>query len=802
MFFKMLVHGFRNLQRNKLFTIINLLGLSIGLASFILIMLYVTDELKYDRYHTNSNRIFRVLSFIEYEGVSEKSSSCPYPVGPTLKAEYPHLIQQSCRVYNNWSENYLFVINNKSFIEKRMFFADSTIFEVFDFRFLHGNPASAFNSPKTIILTESTARKYFGTEYPMGKVIMFEGKVPLTVTGIVADPPQQTHFHFNALASMSTAVSASNDKMMQNWIWNPFWTYVLLKTPEDAKRLEAQLPAFVKKYYSVGNRDHASMSLQPLTDIHLKSSLDYEIEANGKIIYIRILSGIALFLLLIACINYMNISTALSTGRAKEIAVKKVVGFFRPQLIVQLLTESLILSLIALFIALAVVELCLPYFNSLSSKSLESGWLLHSYNFLWVILAVLLTGLLSGAYPAFVLSTYNPVKVIKGNHGKGARNHLPRRILVIIQFSISLILIIFTLTAFRQLRFMQDSDTGFTRDNILVLPVRYTGINRHFEAFRNEISAHSAVVSVTAADYILGTDHNSHEFRTENTPKDRWQYFPALMVRKDFIKTFGIKIIAGRDYNDNLELEAMESILINESMAKKLAGSPSAAIGKQFNSLSGKEKVVGVFADFHVKSMHNSISPMVLNIKEEQWEQDYYTNYVFIRYRENSLEGLLPYIEQTWDTYTNKRPFEYFLLRDKISSLYREEDTLGKLSALLTFMTIFVAGMGLLGMAVFMASQRQREIAIRKVAGASVFEITILLSIEFGKVVLFSLIISWIVSWFVVKNWLNHFAYRISPEPLSFLYSGGLILLYAAVITGIIALYYAGKKPAEVLKYE
>lgn len=795
--------AFRNLSRIRLHSLINIIGLSIGLICFIIIMLYVSDELSYDRYHSRADRIYRITSTTDFEGVAERSSSCPAPMGPTLMNDYPDIIEKTARVFNDWSSEFYIEYDNHGYRERKLFFVDSTFTGIFDVRFLKGNSSQALSAPFTALITFSAAKRYFGNNNPIDKVIKLEGKTNITITGLVADPPAQSHFDYDFLVSLSTLRMLWGGKIPPTWVYNPYWTYILLKENHQINELNRQLPAFTKKYFYDAEKDHITLGTQKLTDIHLRSDLDYEIEPNGRITYVRILTIVALFILIIACINYINLSTAFATRRLRETAIRKVSGATTSQLVIQYLGESMLISLISMIIALAIIEIILPAFNTFAGKEIYSNYLYSRFFFPKIILLWLCTGIFSGIYPAFYQSRFNAIKVLKGSNHFLNNNSPGRRILVVLQFSLSITLITTSLMAFDQLNFLRNARLGFNKENILIIPVTRSPIVRQYESFKTELLKKSGISGVTAVDYIVGTEYNNHEFRPENYPDDKWQFYPALVIRDDFVDIFGIKIIAGRDYFKSSMTDAMEAILINEAMVKHLGWkSNEEAIGRKFNSRIGNEKIVGVFQDFNANSLHTKAGPLVLNLKEDPREVNAFTNYIAVALVSGHEKEAIIHVRETWDDFAEGRPFEYKFLKNELDKLYSKEEYLGRASAILSGLTILIAAMGLFGLVSYMASQRIREIGIRKVLGAETFQIIRLLTTGYMKLVFASIIVAWPLSYFVINQWISSFAYSTDIKWKYFFFSGLISMLITLIITGLRAINSSGQNPAKTLKYE
>lgn len=798
-----LISTFRNLIKRKTYFLLNVLGLAIGIASFLVIYLYNFDELSYDKHHSNMDQIYRLVNVYDFEGVGENSASAPFPVAFALKNDYPGMIKNVVRIFNFQAPRSFVEYEEYKFNEKYFFFADSTYFSIFDHKFIKGNPKTALDEMGSVVITRSTATKYFMDEEPIGKTIQFESSLTLKVTAVIEDVPEQSHFKFDFLGSMSTLRGAYGGQLPDTWVWNPCWTYLLLEKSASPEKLEEYFPEFIQKYFYDAEKDNVSLYLQPLADIHLKSKLDYEIAPNNSLNSIYILSVIAIFILLIAIINYMNLATATSAVRGKEIGIKKVSGASRFQLIIQFIGESLILSYAALIIGILLIESILPAFNSFTGKQITFQNLLEWENILLVLGLGFLIGFLSGIYPAFYLSAFKPLEVLKTKMVRGSKSGFARKFLVIIQFTISISLIIATLIIRDQLKYMKNADLGFNKENIIVLPVNRTPIARNFDSFKKALQQSPHVISVTAMDDIFGSAHNTHEFRPEGFPEDQWQFYPALVVQYDFLETFDLKLLAGRDYNEANKTDPVKGILINESMVKHMGWkNPQEALGKKFKSLRGDERVIGVFNDFHQTSLHEASGPFVLNIKEVPGEIQWFLKYTVIRTNSGNPEDVLAFIEQKWTEAAPDRPFEYFFLSDELAELYRDEENLSELSFIFTLIIMFIAALGLVGLASFMAEQRTKEIGVRKVLGASTLSIIRNLSKEFVILVSIASVLAWVVSWFVMDDWLSRFPYQTTLNFAVFIVAALFAFGMAIFISSIRAIIASNLNPVVTLKYE
>jgi len=795
---------FRNLKRNKFYASINVFGLAIGITCFTLILLFIRDELSYDQFHTKKERIFRVCEQLDSEeGQGENSSSQPFPVAQALLNDYPHLVEEAVRFFNFQESSHTISYKETTLNEQHTFFADSSVFKVFDFPLLKGDPAQALTKVNSIVLSPTFAKKYFGDEDPMGKILKFDGKLDLMVTGIFAEVPAQSHIHFDCLVSMVSLKNILGPNIgSKNWVWNPCWTYILLKNKTDAVELEAQFPDFIIKHFPDFIVPQATLYLQKLTDIHLTSKLAYELEQNSDKDDLFIFGGIGLFILIIACINYMNLATARSAKRAKEVGMRKVFGSYRRHLVQQFLGESLVMSFLALLTSLLLTALILPLFNSLSGKDFSFAILADLQTVMMLLIITGAIGILAGLYPAFFLSAFQPMQVLKGVFSGGSRSKLLRQGLVVLQFTISLSLIIGTVVIYKQLQFLRSADLGFAKDQILVMPVR-PPMAASYLPFMEELKTSGRIVNVTTMNDMLGVSHNTHEYNYEGmSPNKQWIYFPSLIVGPTFIQTMDIKIVAGRAFDESIKSDDSLAVIINEAMVDHLGwGSAENAIGKQFFTPHGKERVVGVAKNFNFVSLKESVGPFVLDIAGK-FGKLFWIKYILIRIPPNDVNGTINYLETKWKDFSNEYPFEYFFLDETINKTYKGQDNLGKLVAYFSVLTIFIACLGLFALASFTAEQRTKEIGIRKVLGAPTSTLVKLMSKEFLFLVALSALISWPITWFLMRNWLNNFAYKTSMSFGIFI-AAALVGLFIAFITVLFhALRSALSNPVKALKYE
>ncbi len=800
MFRQYLKIALRNFRKNLLYSLLNLIGLSIGLGACILIVLYVLNEYQYDKYHSKSERIYRVVGHLEMDGADENASSCPFPVSKAIKEAYPDLIESSTRFFNGQVDEHTLRIEDQVFAEKRYFMADSTVFDIFDIPIIQGD-SNALHKPMCMALSRSTAQKYFGDENPIGKIVLVDDQVKYEVRAIFEDVPAQSHFRFDVLTSIST-IRKLRGSEINSWVWNPCWTYILLKENIDSGELEQRLPAFVSSHFFDAEKENISLAIQQLESIHLYSDLDFEIEANSKAAYVYILLVIATFILLIALINYINLTTATAAGRGREIAMRKVLGSSRSQLVIQFLVESTFWTFLALLFSFCLVENALPYFNNLVDRSLSLSYLLSDGGWiLWLLFGIVL-GILAGIYPAFLLTAIRPIKILKENFSDFGKNSKARKLLVGVQFTISSILLIGTVVVYIQWNHMQKADLGFNKESVMVMKISQSPVVRKFKAFTDELRAVKDVESVTGMEYILGTDHNNHEFHPEGRDPEKWHFFPTMIVRHHFLETFDVPIVAGRDYSPEHTTDEMEALLINEAMASQMGWTNEEAIGKRFSSLQGQERIVGVFKNFNFTSLHNEIKPLVLNMKETEGGRAFFTRYIAIRFNTADVTSLIAEVEALWKSHTNNRPMSYSFMDEDIESLYVGEKKLGVLAALFSLLSILIALLGLVGLISFLSEQKKKEMGIRKVFGAEWMDIFKLMSKEFIGLILISSILSAAISIPLINDWLGQFADSITLDFVPFVLSLFLNVLVVIIVVLIHSYQLFRSDPIKVIKYE
>lgn len=807
MFKNYLKIAFRSLWKNKSFSFINIFGLATGIATCVVIMLFVRHELSYDRYNEKADRIVRVVFKGRIKGGEMKEANVFPPVAKTFVKDYPE-VEMATRLSPGPAP--VVVYGDKKFNESNIAYADANFFDVFTLPFLQGNKATALAEPNTVVITSAIAKKYFGNESPIGKLFHFKNlQQDFRVTGVIEKVPETSHFHFEMFASLKNVADAESN----SWMTSNYYTYLVLRKGYNYKDLEAKLPAAVEKYmgpqltqamglsfaeFRSGGND-LGLFLQPLTDIHLHSDLSTptELEPSGNVSYVYIFSAIAIFMLLIACINFMNLSTASAGKRAREVGIRKVMGSLKSQLIWQFLVESAIITAVALSISIVFVEMALPLFNELSGKNLELSFRRDK----WLVPALLATGLvtafLSGTYPAFFLSSFNPIRVLKGRLPGSGRGFNLRSGLVVFQFAISIVLMICTAVVYNQLSFIQQTKLGYEKEQVLLLPAAYE-LGSKVEVLKDQLRRDPHVAGFSSSGYLpAGPSYGNNFFVYEKSSQDQVKTL-RYEVDENYIGMLGMSLKEGRNFSGSSGADS-SAIIINETAARELAWKDN-VIGRNLSSAdnSGKVRtfqVVGVVKDFHFRSLHEKIAPLVMVYNKDFGQ-------LIVKVRTKDVSTTISNLKRAWDATNPDQAFAYSFLDEQFSRTYQAEQNTGKILGIFAGLTIFVACLGLFGLATFTIRQRSKEIGIRKVLGATVSSIVVLLSRDFIKLVIIAFLVAAPVSWILMNDWLMNFEYRVN---IAWWILGAAAL--ASVLISIATVGFRGLKaalmnPAEVLKNE
>lgn len=797
----------RNLGKYKFISFINLFGLSTGLACCLIILTYVLHETSYDKFNSKADRIYRVTrSFNNKEGIeSLHLSSVAPPFGPLLMNDFPD-IRKMTRMLPVGPMPVRY--ENNIFNEQNVSFADSNFFNIFDIPIIEGDRNHPLSEPFCAMMTPAAAKKYFGNADPINKFIRMDDQYNIKVTGIFSPLPSNSHFHVDVLLSFSTLNDSAiygEKGLATNWGNNAFYTYLLFPEHYPVQQVEAQFPAFLDRHmatstgYGTGSTPHqlTKIFLQPLTDIHLYSHLDDEMEPNGDIRRVYIFSAIALFILLIACINYMNLSTARSTLRAKEIGIRKVSGARRQELIAQFLCESILIAYMAILLAGGLTILTMPWVDSMTGLDLSPQTILQTHIIIPLLLAPLVVGTISGLYPAVFLSSFQPVKVLKGLFKAGNSTVSFRKVLVITQFAISIVLLISTAIIFQQLHFMENTSLGFDKEHVVTMGYN-SGLDKTYESFRNALLQNPRVLQATRSSRIPSgrlLDSQGASSESGDSLRPVTATIKYVAVDPDFMKTYGIPIVAGRDFSRDYSTDS-SNFLLNSAAARALGvRSPGEMVGKNFSYGGVKGKVIGITGDFNFEDMHQKIVPVVFIMGKG------FGN-ISIKLAGGDIQSSLDHIEKTWKRYLPRVPFEYTFLNERFDQLYRSEQRQGSLFTAFSAIAIFIACLGLFGLSAFTVSQRVKEIGIRKVLGASAGSIVGLLSKEFLILVGISAVFAFIIAGIMMNNWLNNFAYRISIQWWIFLAAGLLAAGVALVTISVQAIRAALANPVKSLRSE
>jgi len=797
----------RNITRNKFYSVLNILGLSIGLISTIFILLYIQDELSFDKYNKNYKRIYRLESDFRISEKHDKFAVTSVPIAPAMKMEYPE-IEQYTRIVDNG--NMFIRYKDKEFYEKKIYSADSSYFKVFTCEFLKGSPDKALTEPNTMVVTESFAKKYFGEANPLGEVLRDGDNMNYKVTAVIKNLPGNTHLKYDALTSMATIAKVYGKDQFNSLKPEAFWnvgiySYILLKPNADIRNIHAKFPAFNKKYMEpLGKQINADFKLitTNLADIHLSTkNLEGDLP-RGSMSYVYIFSFVALFILLIASINYMNMATSRSANRAKEVGIRKVLGAFRAQLSRQFLSESVLLAFISLIISLAFIQLLLPLFNELSDKHLTFGVFSNPFIFIGIIAITLVVGLISGSYPAFYLSSFMPARVLKGKIDSGRNSGYLRKTLVVFQFVISIMMIIGTLTVSRQLRYMKAKDLGFDKGNIVVAEIQDTVFVKKIPAFREELLQNPTIEAVSASTGVPGKIRSIQVMRVENGSKMQELALNNFQIDYDYIPLMKMKLVKGRNFDKNMGTDLKEGAIINETAAKKLGWGDN-ALGKKIQygiELDGtadrNTKVIGVVRDFNYASLHNKIEPIVMFLTKRP---GFALN---IRIKPENKPAALDFIKSVWGKYGVKNPFEYYFLDQNFDESYQAEAKLNKIFTVFSVISIFIALLGLLGLASFTAERRTKEIGIRKVLGSSLMEIANMFYKEFTLLIVVAFIIGTPIAFYALGLWLQQFAYHVNQTWFIFFLSGMLAWIVAMATISFHSIKAASENPVTAIKYE
>jgi putative ABC transport system permease protein len=792
MFKNYFITSMRSLMRSKGFSAINIVGLAVGLAAFSLISMYVYHQLSFDRYHKNADRIFRIVENLKTENELLLQSTSSPPMGPRMLKDFPE-VENYVR-FQNWS--LLGQRNGISYYERDCYIADSTVFDVFSFNLLKGDKKTALREPFSIVLTESTAKKYYGDEDPLGQTLKMDYD-NYKVTGVVEDVPENSHFRFSNLISFSTWSRNNKEGEDSGWFWNGYHTYLLLRDPQSADKVRAKMKDFIERNIEKGGMYYEDLPLQPLISIYMAPQRSWENGTRGSLNNVYILSIIAIFILAIACFNYINLATARASRRLKEVGLRKSLGALRRMLIAQFLGESIIVVFLSSVLAVFLAWIALPSFRTLVESPLSFSILPNPWLIIGAALALILfIGIFAGAYPALVISRFQPLQIFRpSTKGIYSRNNF-RKVLVTIQFVISIVLVAGTLLVYDQLELVRNQDLGFNKNGMLVVPTNGdTTIVKHLDAVKNELKRVKGVRAVTGSASVPGQSANNLFTQIEMTDR---KMSPTNInfnfVDHDFVTTYDIKLLAGRNFLREVKADDTTAYLINETAVKDFGWTPEQAIGKVVQRRY-KGKIIGVMKDFNYRSLHTNVEPLLLAL----------TNYVYnmsIRIDENELAGTINRVQEKWNELIPYLPFDYSFLEVDFDRQYKADQQLGKVAGIFTALAIFIGCLGLLGLTSFVVERRTKEIGIRKVLGATVASVVILIAREFIWLIVIALVVATPLTWYLIEQWEQNFTLQAVINPLRFLMAGTSVFIFAWLSISFLSLRAASANPTKALRTE
>lgn len=797
----------RNFLKRPGFSLINVVGLAVGVACCLLILLFVRDEMSFDRHNERLDRIYRagLSAFINNNAL--EAVYTPSPMAKGLVDEVPE-VEAAARVRSFGFP--VFRYGDKVFSEERVYWVDNAFFDIFTVPFVAGDPRTALKDPLTIVLTRTMARKYFGDETALGRVLNADGRRDYVVTGVIEDPPRNSHFHYDFLASVETYP----DSRSPVWINNNYLTYFLVREGAAAEAVETKLAGLLRKHVAPQIQAAIGITLdqflesggryeyfvQPAKDIHLRSHYDGELEPNGDIAYVYIFSLVALGILAVAVINFVNLATARSARRAREVGIRKTLGSYRGRLVRQFLVESVLMAFLAVLLALLLVQALLPAFNRITGKPLAMPYAESPLVLPGLLGLVLVVGALAGAYPAFFLASFDPATVLKTETAGRSRKSRLRNVLVVFQFAVSVILIIGTFVVRRQMEYVRTRDLGFNKDQVVIVE-KVDDIGNQIRAFKQALLANPRVLSAANAEHLIGDDLGGSVFKLAGAAGEENHLLNTMRTDADFAKAYEIEMASGRYFEAGREADA-QAVVINETAARELgvaeaAGQQIVAVGptpEQSDTLT----LVGIVKDFHFQSLHTGIRPLILGYYGERG----FGRFLSVRVRPESIRETIDFIDRTWRGFAGNQAFEYQFFDDHFARFYRADERTGRVFMAFSLLAAFVAGLGLFGLSAFVAEQRTKEIGIRKTLGASVGGVSLLLAGQFAKWVVAANLIAWPLGYYFMHRWLQKFAYRAALSPLLFLTASLVVLAFAILTVSYQTVKAATADPVKSLKYE
>jgi putative ABC transport system permease protein len=802
MFKNYLKIAFRCIKRRKIYSFINITGLAIGIAAAVLILLWVRDERSYDRFHANADRIYRAAQVFHYDEYHLEQANTPSILAPTILDECPE-VELATRV-RGYQDDYLVIADGKKFNESGLGIVDESFFRLFSFLVIEGNPGTILAGPQTVAISERAAEKYFGSSSAVGRTLTIFDE-DFLVSGIFKTMPDNSHFHLDVLCSFASFERYHKPQ----WGMNVFKTYVLVREGSSIQALHEKLDDIVKNHMfdseeryeaTRAKGNYTKFPLRPLTDIHLRSHLLWEFEANGNATYVQFFTIIAVFILLIAVVNYTNLSTARSAGRAREVGIRKTVGSTRASLVRQFLIESILTSLMAMVLALIFIRILLPAFRQLVGKPwLKFQYIQNPLALPALVVLALLIGVIAGLYPSLFLSSFKPVAVLGGKFSQGLKNSILRNGLVVFQFSLSIVLLVGTLVVQKQMAFVQSQNLGYDRDQVVVLET-FGELGQKLSALKETLLSDPSVVAVSASSSVPGTSFTNVGIRLEG--RGRWLGTNLFIADQDFLDVMQLEMVEGRFFSKEFPTDR-QAIILNESKVRAL--NEEDLLNKRIEGWVGGDQnywfpVIGIVKDFHYESFHEPIKPLAMVMLNGvcPWSE----SYLSVRIKADNVRETIAQLRKSWGRIMPGTPFEFSFLDTIYDDQYRNEERTGRVFTIFTFFALFVACLGLLGLASFAAEQRTKEIGIRKVLGASIPGIILMMSREFTRWVLLANIIAWPIAYYLMNRWLQSFAYRSDIGLLVFIFSGFMALVIALLTVSFQAVKAATANPVDSLRYE
>jgi putative ABC transport system permease protein len=807
--------AFRNWKRTPLFSVVNLLGLAVGIASCLLIGIYVLNELSYDEYHEKSDRIYRATQAIQNNGENDsRSVSTPFPLKGVIDNELQGTVAKTVRFFDLESESVSIKNpdNNVVIRQSGFFFTDPEVFQVFDINLIRGDVNQVLSEPNSVVITEDIAGIYFGNEDPMGKTFHFEGRIALTVTGVMENWPQNSHFNADFLTPFTTLRNlwGNYDELVSRWRWNPVWTYILTEPGVDDRDLEQRIAQITEPYYDeyFTGSESVDLRLQRLEDIWLTAGMDSEIEPVSNSVNVYLFGLVALFILTLACINFINLSTASALRRSKEVGVRKVLGADRSGIAGQFIIESIIFTLAAFAVGIVIGWLAFPYFETFTGRELMSANLELPEIVFFVSVFIVVIALLAGFYPSAVLSSFNPIDSLRGKQSKGKKGTRVRKALVLVQFSITAILLIGTSLVYFQHQHLQQKDLGFETEQIIAVPVFLTSAIWSYDELKQRALSHSSILQVSGAQSLFGSSNFwKYDYTPDDIGNEEAPSFSKLFVLHDILETMDIEIIAGRDFSEDFSTDAEQALLINREMVDYLEwGEPEDAVGRTFRDPNGiRYSVVGVTENFNHTFLRRELEPLILDLPANMTQRIANIEYMKVRLAPGNPSEAIEHLQNIWADLDQTHPFDYFFVDDRLNQLYEPEQKVASVMGVFALIAIFVGSIGLLGLASYSVKVREKEVAIRKVLGLSAPGVFYLLSKDYAVLIVIAHLIALPVIYFAADSWLAGFPYHI--ELLSYLMITFVMSLILSLLISIGTISTQSVKaamlnPAESLKNE